>query len=142
MKNSIFAFLALLFSSFAIAQSVSEKDVPNIVKSTFLLSYPDQTNVKWEKEKGNYEANFTIGKTQHAMLLDSSGNILETEEEISVKKLPAKALAYIQKKYKNKKITEAAKITDAHGKVTFEAQVTSIDLIFDKQGTYIKSIAD
>lgn len=142
MKNSILTCLVLLFSSFAIAQSVSEKDIPGIVKSTFLISYPNQTNVKWEKEKGNYEANFTIGKTERAMLLDSNGNILETEEEISVKKLPAKALAYIQKTYKNKKIKEAARITDAHGIVTFEAQVTSIDLIFNKQGTYIKSIAD
>lgn len=142
MKNSILTCLALLFSSFAISQSVSEKDIPDIVKSTFLISYPNQTNVKWEKEKGNYEANFIIGKTQHAALLDSNGSILETEEEISVKKLPLKALAYIQKTYKNKKITEAARITDAHGVITFEAQVTSIDLIFDKQGTYIKSIAD
>lgn len=76
------------------------------------------------------------------MLVDSSGNIIETEEEISVKKLPAKALAYIKQNYKNIKIKEAAIITDAQGIVTFEAQVTSIDLIFDKQGTYIKSIAD
>lgn len=142
MKNSILACLALLFTSFTIAQRVSEKDVPKIVKSTFLISYPDQTNVQWEKEKENYEASFTIGKTSHAMLLDSDGNIIETEEEISVKKLPAKALAYIQKSYKNKKIKEAAIIRDAHGIVTFEAQVTSIDLIFDKQGTYIKSTAD
>lgn len=142
MKNSILTCLALLFSSFVIAQSASKKDIPDIVKSTFLISYPDQTNVKWEKEKENYEASFTIGKTEHAILLDSNGNIIETEEEISVNKLPAKALAYIQKTYKNKKIKEAAIITDAHGTVTFEAQVTSIDLIFDKQGTYIKSIAD
>ncbi|SHL33066.1 PepSY-like domain-containing protein [Flavobacterium chilense] len=142
MKNSILTCLALLFSLFATAQKIKEKEVPNIVKSTFLISYPDQTNVKWEKEKENYEASFIIGKTAHAMLLDSNGNILETEEEISVKKLPAKALAYIQKTYKNKQIKEAAMITDAHGTVTFEAQVTSIDLIFDKQGTYIKSTAD
>ncbi len=142
MRNSILTCLALLFSSFAISQSVNEKDIPNIVKSTFLISYPDQTNVKWEKEKGNYEANFTVGKTERAMLLDSNGNILETEEEISVKKLPANALAYIKKTYKNKKIKEAAIITDAHGTVTFEAQLNSIDLIFDKHGTYIKSIAD
>ncbi|TPG29934.1 PepSY-like domain-containing protein [Flavobacterium pectinovorum] len=142
MKNSILTCLALLFSSFVIAQKVNEKSIPNLVKSTFLISCHDQTNVKWEKEKENYEASFTIGKTQHSMLLDSNGNIIETEEEISVKKLPAKALAYVQKTYKNKKIKEAAKITDAHGIVTFEAQVTSIDLIFDKQGTYIKSIAD
>lgn len=141
MKNAILIFL-VFFSCFAIAQKVSEKEVPNIVKSTFLLSNPDQTNVKWEKEKENYEANFKIGKTERTMLLDSNGNTLETEEEISVKKLPAKALAYIQKKYPNKKIKEAAIITDAKGTITFEAQVTSFDLIFDKQGTYIKSIAD
>lgn len=142
MKNYTLACFALLFSCFISAQNISEKEVPNIVKSTFLISYPDQTNVKWEKEKENYEANFKTGKTARAMLLDSNGNILETEEEISVKKLPANALAYIQKTYKNKKIKEAARITNAQGVVTFEAQVSSIDLIFDKQGTYIKSIAD
>ncbi|OXB08632.1 hypothetical protein B0A81_10030 [Flavobacterium plurextorum] len=142
MKNSMLTCLVLLFSFFATAQKMKEKDIPNIVKTSFFKSYPKQTNVKWEKEKGNYEANFTIGKTAHAMLLDSNGSIIETEEEISIKKLPAKAVAYIQKNYKNKEIKEAAIITDAHGTVTFEAQVTSIDLIFDKQGTYIKSIAD
>ncbi|WP_291286313.1 PepSY-like domain-containing protein [Flavobacterium sp.] len=142
MKHSILTCLVLLFSSFAIAQRVSEKEIPNSVKSKFLISHPGQTHVKWEKEKENYEASFTSGKTKHSTLLDSNGNILETEEEISVKQLPANALAYIQKTYKNKKIKEAAMITDAHGTVTFEAQVASIDLIFDKQGTYIKSIAD
>lgn len=142
MKNSILTFLALLFSCFAIAQNLSEKKVPTIVKSTFLLSYPYQTNVKWEKEKGNYEASFTIKDKEHAMFFDPQGNILETEEETDVNKLPANALAYINTNYPNKKIKDAAKIIDAHGIVTFEAQVTSIDLIFDKQGTYIKSIAD
>ncbi|MEN2489327.1 PepSY-like domain-containing protein [Flavobacterium sp. B11] len=134
--------LALLFSCFVSAQNISGKDVPNIVKSTFLKSYPNQPDVKWEKEKGNYEANFKTGSTERAVLLDANGNILETEEEISVKKLPAKALAYIEKNYKHKKIKEAAQITDSHGTITFEAQVSSIDLIFDKQGAYIKSIAD
>lgn len=142
MKNSILACLALLFSSYAIAQKVNEKDIPNVVKSTFLKSYPNQNNVKWEKEKNNYEASFTVVKTEHAVLLDSNGTILESEEEINVKKLPAKALAYIQQNYKNKQIKEAAVITDVHGTITFEAQVNAIDLIFDKQGTYIKSIAD
>lgn len=142
MKNSILTFLALLFSCFAIAQNLSEKKVPTIVKSTFLISYPDQINVKWEKEKGSYEASFTIKDKEHAMVLDPEGTILETEEEIDVNKLPANALAYINTTYPNKKIKDAAKIIDAHGIVTFEAQVTSIDLIFDKQGTYIKSIAD
>jgi hypothetical protein len=49
MKNSILACLVLLFSSYAIAQKVNEKDIPAIVKSTFLKSYPNQNNVKWEK---------------------------------------------------------------------------------------------
>jgi hypothetical protein len=142
MKNLILMLAVLLFSSFAIAQKISEKAVPKSVLSTFLQAYPQQTNVKWEKEKGNFEANFTNGKKEHAMLLDINGNIMETEVEIEVNQLPTKALAYLQKTYPNKKIKEAARITDPHGTVTFEAQVTSIDLIFDKKGTYIKSIAD
>lgn len=104
MKNSILTCLVLLFTSFAIAQSVSEKEVPAIVKSTFLISYPDQTTVNWEKEKGNYEANFKVGKTQRAMLLDSDGNILETEEEIDAKNYLPKLWLIFSKTTKTKKL--------------------------------------
>lgn len=142
MKNLLSILSVLLFSSFAFAQSISEKEVPNSVKAAFSKKFPNQKNVKWEKEKENYEASFSMGKTEHAAVIDSKGNLLETEEEISVKELPADAVAYIQKNYSGKKIKEAAKITDAKGIVTFEAEVASKDLIFEKTGIYIKSIAD
>lgn len=142
MKNLLSILSVLLFSSFAFAQSISEKEVPNTVKAALSKKFPNQKNIKWEKEKENYEASFSIGKTEHATVIDSKGNLLETEEEISVKELPANAVAYIQKNYSGKKIKEAAKITDAKGIVTFEAEVGSKDLIFDKTGVYIKTTAD
>lgn len=142
MKNLVFISTVLLFSSFAVAQGINEKDVPNVVKSTFSKKFPNQKHIKWKKEKETYEASFTSGKTEHSTVIDFNGNLLETEEEIPVKELPATAIAYIQKNYSGQKIKEAAKITDAKGIITFEAEVASKDLIFDKTGVYIKCIAD
>ena len=142
MKNLLFILSVLFYSSLAVAQHINEKDVPDTVKATFSKKFPNQKNVKWEKEKENYEASFSIEKSEHAVVIDSKGSLIETEEEISVKELPANAIAYIQKNYSDKKIKEAAKITNATGIVTFEAKVGSKDLIFDKTGSYIKTTAD
>lgn len=142
MKNLLFILSILLCSSLAIGQHVNEKDVPDSVKATFSKKFPNQKNVKWEKEKENYEASFSIDHSQHAAVIDSKGSLIETEEEISLKELPADAIAYIQKNYSGKKIKEAARIIDAQGIVTFEAEVASKDLIFDKTGLYIKTTAD
>ena len=37
-----------------------------------------------------------------------------------------------------KKVKESAKITDAAGKVSFEAEIDNIDYIFDSNGSLIK----
>jgi hypothetical protein len=36
-------------------------------------------------------------------------------------------------------IKEAARITDANGKTTYEAEVRGKDLIFDEKGNYLKT---
>jgi hypothetical protein len=139
MKNVILSLLALLFSCFAMAQNIDEKDVPHIVKSTFLISYPDLTNVKWEKEKDLYKVHFSLNNIAQTMVLDPNGNLVQRVAAITIKKLPPAALGYIKKNYRRKKITAAAKITDARGVVTFQAQVASKTLSFTKKGVYIYS---
>ncbi len=37
---------------------------------------------------------------------------------------------------------EAAKITDAHGVVTYEAEVKGMDLLFDSAGKFLKEVKD
>lgn len=124
--------------SFANAQKVSDKEVPTAVKTTLQKNYPNAKELKWEKENGNYEAEFEIDETDYSLLIDVSGNILETEIEIKVDALPANAKDYISKNYAGQKIKEATKITDNKSVVTYEAEIKGKDLIFDSNGNFIK----
>jgi hypothetical protein len=40
------------------AQDLKAKNVPGVVKAALTQKYPEATKVSWEKEKGNYEANW------------------------------------------------------------------------------------
>lgn len=138
MKKLASLMVAGLISGFAIAQKVSHKDVPQQVKSAFEKTYPSAKEVKWDKEGSNFEAEFEFDKSEMSVLFDANGNVLETETEIEVGQLPQAVVDYVATHYKGKKIKEAAKITDAKGVVTYEAEVKGMDLLFDSKGNFIK----
>ena len=142
MIKTTILLVAMFGVSFANAQKVSDKEVPTVVKSALQKSYPNAKEIKWEKEKANYEAEFEVNETDYSLLMDVSGNILETEIEIKVDALPANAKDYISKNYAGQKIKETAKITDSKGVVTYEAEVKGKDLIFDKNGNFIKEVKE
>jgi hypothetical protein len=140
MKKLALMMVAGLITSFAIAQKLSDKDVPQPVKSAFQKAYPNAKEVKWEKEGSNYEAEFDYNKADHSVLFDANGSLIETEVEIEVNQLPKGVLEYVAKNYQGQKIKEAAKITDAKGVVTYEAEIKGKDLIFDSNGNFIKEV--
>ena len=142
MKKSAILLGAMFAVSFANAQKVSDKEVPTVVKNTLQKSYPSAKEIKWEKEKANYEAGFEVSEKEYSLLIDASGKILETEMEIKMEELPANAKAFISKNYAGQKIKETAKITDSKGVVTYEAEVKGKDLIFDKNGNFIKEVKE
>ncbi len=142
MKSLIISLFAILISTFAMAQEqeLSQKDIPGIVKSTFLIKFPDATNPKWGKENDNYEVTFTYDKEVQSAILDSSGNLIQTEVKITKEQLPNSILPYVKVNYRRKKIREVAKITDVNGKVFFEVEIYKKDLIFDHKGNFVKEI--
>ena len=142
MKKLIFLLTAVASVSLANAQKVSDKEVPASVKTALQKNFPNAMELKWEKEKGNYEAEFEVAKTDYSVLIDASGNILETEVEIKIEELPANAKAYVAKHYVGQKIKEAARITDSKGIVTYEAEAKGKDLIFDNSGKFLKEVKD
>ncbi len=131
---------AVLAISCIKAQKISEKDVPAIVQSALLKQYPNAKKVKWEKENANYEAGFKYNGTENSVLIDNSGNIVETEVVIGIDELPVQIRDYVSKNYPGQKIKEAAKITDAHGIITYEAEIKGRDLIFDISGNYLREV--
>lgn len=142
MRKVTFLLAVVTTVSFANAQKISEKEIPSIVKSAFQKSYPNAKEIKWEKEKNNYEVGFEWNTKDYSVLIDTSGNILETEIEITAAELPANAKAYIAKNYAGQKAKEIAKITDNKGAVSYEAEIKGKDLIFDFSGKFQKEIKE
>lgn len=142
MKSIVILLAAMFGATFANAQKISDKEVPTAVKSALQKSYPNAKEIKWEKEKAHYEAGFEADETEYSLLIDASGKVIETEIEIKLNDLPAKAKDYVSKNYAGYKIKEAAKITDSKGVVTYEAEVKGTDLIFDSTGNFIKEVKD
>lgn len=111
------------------AQKTKESAVPVEVKTAFSKTYPKATKVKWEKEKGDYEASFMNDKEEMLVVMGKTGNVLETEKTIKFDQLPAK----VQAALKGKKVSECATI-QKDGKTLYEAEVHGKDLLFNESG--------
>lgn len=128
--------------SIAQAQVLKEGDVPAVVQAKFSSLFKVKANVKWEKEKSSYEATFKQDKMEVSVLFDVTGGILQTEKEILISALPKAVSEYVIRNMGNKKITEAAEITDAQGRITYEAEVEKTDYLFDEKGKFIDKEID
>lgn len=132
---------AATFTGIVIAQDLKEKDVPAAVKAAFAKKYPEAKNnkVSWEKEKGNFEANWG-GKSgeDNSAVFTPAAIFVELVQAIPISQLPASVAPYVKQHYKGAKINEAGKVTDASGKHMFEAEIKGKDLIFDEKGVFIK----
>lgn len=133
-----FAAIMLALSTTTFAQN--KINVPPAVKTALAQKYPEASKVTWEKEKGNYEANWG-GKSgeDHSVQFTPSGNFIEIVNSIPVSQLPASTIAYVKVHYKGTNITEAGKVTDAKGKISYEAEVKGKDIIFDANGNFVKA---
>ena len=134
-----FAVVIVAFSTGCFAQKNVHAPAP--VNTSFAKDFPGSTT-KWEKEGANYEANFTLNGKSMSALYDARGNRQETEQSIKVTELPHSVKEYIAKNYKGEKIKEAAIITKANGEVNYEAEIKGMDLLFSKEGKFIKTAKD
>lgn len=140
MKNTILLAVALIGTAAAAnAQTVKSANVPAPVKAALQKKYPAAAGVTWEKEKGNFEANW--GGRSHednSVVFSPDGAFVEQVVAIPVASLPAGVATYVKKTWPGAKITEAGKVTDAAGKTSYEAEVKGKDLIFDEAGNFVK----
>lgn len=138
MKKTAFTALLVCFAAWAFAGI----DVPKAVKDKFASMYPNVKKVDWDKEGNNYEGEFEANGIETSVVFDANGSYLQTEVEIKPSALPANIFTYVSQNYKAYKLAEAAKITDAAGTVTYEAEVKKgkeeMDLIFDSSGNFLK----
>lgn len=150
MKNGLLIAALILGFGPAYAQKLKEADVPSAVQEAFKKQFPGAKVEKWEKEDGNYEAEFEITRIsmdksnskkeeiEKSVVYTPTGELVQTEEEIKVADLPKAVSDYVTKNLAGKKINEASKIIDANGTVMYEAEVDRADYIFDSNGAFVK----
>ncbi|AEW00498.1 hypothetical protein A4D02_24520 [Niastella koreensis] len=145
MKKYFLVSGILLIAATGFCQEKKEKkekvEVPSAAEAAFKKSYPTATKTKWGKEGSDFEVNFMDGKKEMSAVYSSSGELKETEVEIEPNELPAGIVTYVKEHYKTE-IKEAAKITKANGEINYEAEVNKKDVIFDKNGKFIKEAKD
>ncbi|QEM06155.1 hypothetical protein DIU31_022535 [Mucilaginibacter rubeus] len=138
-KKLLFGVIAFLIAGNVMAQDLKSSAVPSVVKAALANKYPQVTKVTWEKEKGNYEANWG-GKSgeDNSVTFTPAGAFVEIVKAISISELPKTVAPYVAAHYKGAKIKEAGKVTDAAGKTMYEAEIKGGDLIFDENGSFLK----
>lgn len=115
--------------------------VPAAVKKANMEKYPEskKQKVSWEKEKGNYEANWG-GKDGEANSVQytPSGQFIEMVKEIPTTDLPKGVVTYAKMHYKTSKFGDVGRATDASGKVSYEVEIHGKDVVFDENGNFVK----
>ena len=138
--------VALSITACSYAQKTEKKatnsKIPETIQDAFKKQFPTITDVDWQQEGLNYEAEFENGEVETSVVINANGVILETETEMEPSALPKAILDYLDANYKGQKIKEAAKIVLSNGTVNYEAEVNKKDLIFDNTGTFIKVITE
>ena len=145
--KSIFLLLSImLLVSFGFSQNlkVSADVVPASVKAAFLNKYPSITKIVWEKEFGNYEANFKMHKKEYEATFDSTGKWIKTAMDFERTDLPEVVLSAVEKEFPGAKIKEVAKgerfdnkpyyeVNIKVGRLHYELNITPSGVIFSKE---------
>ncbi len=102
----------------------AKNNVPDAVAKIFAEKFPGAVEVKWEKEKKEFEASFMLNGIKISANFSTGGKWLETETAISEKELPEVVIKAFKGKFPNNEITAAAKIESAEG-ISYEIEYKS-----------------
>ncbi|HVU98029.1 MAG TPA: PepSY-like domain-containing protein [Puia sp.] len=128
-----------LFAMHSSAQTLSVAAVPAAVRAALANKYPAAAGVTWEKEKGNYEANWGgRSKEDNSVLFTPDGRFVQQVVAIPAGTLPPAVVKYVKEHYPGSRITEAGRVTDAAGETRYEVEVKGKDLVFDAAGRFFK----
>jgi len=108
MRRSFqFLPMTLILSGTALAQIITAKQVPPVVKENFQAKFPAIKRVQWKfKADRNFEAEFALKGIEIAAKFDSTGKWLETESAAIRSRVPAAVLDTINEYFKGYKIVE------------------------------------
>jgi hypothetical protein len=145
MKNCI---IILFFCTLLLSLSAQDKKklvIPEIVKQHMAVYCPQISSpdayVKWDKEGVNFKLTTKGYKDSFKyIVMDSLGNFVRLEEQVSLNALPKKSLDYLYSKYPGAEIKEAYQMRD-NTQPNFFYRIKAVvktDMRFDTEGNLLE----
>src|SRR5688572_20973066 len=137
MKTIIAIAAFVFFGGVAVAQEVTQIQVPQPVNDAFSCLYPGINLVSWDFDEVNYSASFKLDGKAMSMLFDENGSVVEVKNEIKLYELPLDVNALLKKEYSDWRIGRASQI-NSNGTSYFETVVEKEEetmvLVFTQHG--------
>ena len=104
---------------------IAADKVPSIVRNVVVGSYPELSQVDWEKYQNYYEAEANLNdSTELNMQISQSGALIMQKQDIGIEKLPAQVIAYLNANYKAYVVDDAEQV-ERNTKTYYQLELTS-----------------
>jgi hypothetical protein len=146
MKTLIgMAFCVAGISLSAKAQDIPQNQVPSVVLNALQVKFPNAKEVEWELKGDQYKADFEVGKRDHDVWIDKTGNIKKHKEDFPKSELPQAIGQALEKDFKTYKLDDVDKL-DQEGKITYEVKLESesedLKIMFTPEGKVLEKKVD
>lgn len=142
MKTAGILLTLVFFHTQFFGQKLKNEDLPAPVRSAFEKKYPELKKVEWEKEDGNFEAEFKVKGKEVAVVFDGGGQWLQTETELEKADLPQHVLQFLEKDYPGFKLEEACLIKTSANESYYELEVekgkSEFEITLSDKGAVLK----
>jgi len=138
MKKVMLVIAIISIGTFATAQKINKKNVPDEVKSKFSSLYPGIKVETWKRQGVGYEATFDLNKRDVYINFTSGGDVVFTKTEINKDDLLPAIKDYMNKNYPGERIEEATNFKLATDSVNYSAKTDKMEVIFDSNGGFIR----
>jgi hypothetical protein len=103
------------------AQVIPAAHVPPLAFVALQQLYPLARDVKWKRTQGWYQASYTQSQTHRLVRFDRDGDVRATGFDVAPAALPRLVRQALSENYSDRKICQAAAITNVHTKgLTYE----------------------
>lgn len=137
MKYSIILPLAVMILSSCSVQL----EIPKTVQTAFITKFPAATDVGWESDKDEYEADFKFEGMEMSANFSKNGSWIETEQKVKTSALPNNVVSSVSKLYPNYLIEEV-EIIETQSMKGYELEIekgkVSKEVVFDVNGLFLK----
>lgn len=116
--------------------AIEEVSSMDKAKAQFAMDYPDAVDGIWEERDGNYQVAYTMDNIEKIVVYDMNGGKIREEMIIENAAVPSEAKAHVSEA--GGSVEEAKMITYTDNRVEYEIESGGKNLLFDKDGTFLR----